>query len=154
VWAVVVGITLFFTPVLASADDGPGKQALSGVWQVAVVFLTACGGVPSGGGLPTSYTFTTDGKAIAAPGTPLTEDPTIARTNPRRGTGRQEGGQQFGAAFSSFLITVPGGLPAGSATITEAIELSKDGNSFTSTGMGDFFDSTGNPIAHTCHTLA
>jgi len=159
VWVVVVGVMLFFTQGLASADGGPGKQALSGVWQVAVVFLTACGGVPSGGGLPTYYTFTTDGKVIEAPGTPLTADPATVRVSPGLGSWQHEGGQQFGAVFRFFLITVgsssvPANLPAGSVTVTEAIELSKDGSSFTSTGTGDFFDSTGNPTAHTCHTLA
>ena len=51
-------------------------------------------------------------------------------------------------------ITKLDNTPDGSVTFTEAIELSQDGDSFTSTGTADFFDSNGISTGHFCHTLA
>ena len=158
VLVVVMGVTLFFTGALASADDNQGAQTLAGVWQVEVTLLSACGQAGVVGHLPTLYTFTGDGKVIETPGTPLGLPGTL-RTSPGLGTWQQDGGQQFSAVFRFFLITLGGGgvpanLPAGSVKITEAIELSQDGDSFTSTGTADFFNSNGNLFLHGCHTLA
>src|SRR5262249_13510349 len=114
VLVVVVGVTLFFTGALASADDGPGKQALSGVWQVEVTRLSDCGatGVPVVQ-LAVLDMYTSDGKVIENPsGGPVF--PGILRPGPGLGSWQHEGGQQFTAVFRGFLITVPANLPAGS----------------------------------------
>jgi len=151
VWVVMVGVMLFFTQALASADDRPGKQTLEGVWQAELTLFSACGGVPVTQ-FPVRITYTSDGKVIETPATPAGPDPTTVRTSPGLGTWQHEGGQQFSNIFRFFNITVPGSFPAGSATIKQAIELSQDGNSYTVTGTADFFDSAGNLIVHDCHT--
>jgi hypothetical protein len=151
VLVVLVGIALFVTRALATA--GPGKQTLEGVWQAELTILSACGptGVPVAQ-FPGLLTYTSDGKVIETPATPLAANPAIVRTSPGLGSWQHEGGQQFSNVFRFFQITVPGSLPAGSGTIKQAIELSQDGDSYTVTGTGDFFDSNGNLTAHTCHT--
>ena len=152
VWAVVAGVTLFFTGASARADGAPGKQALEGVWQVEVTILSDCGPNPTVMlQLPVLDTFTRDGKVIEAPGTPLSFEG--LRTSPGLGTWEHEKGQQFSAVFRAFRINFDN-TPAGSITFNEAIELSRDGDSFTSTGTADFFDTSGNLVAHACHTLA
>ena len=151
VWVVMVGVMLFFTQALASADDRPGKQTLEGVWQAELTLFSACGGVPVTQ-FPVRITYTSDGKVIETPAPPLTSNPATVRTSPGLGSWQHEGGQQFSDVFRFFLITVPASLPAGSVTVTQAIELSQDGNSYTLTGTGDFFDSNGTLTAHTCHT--
>ena len=160
VLVVVMGVTLFFTGALASADDNQGEPTLAGVWQVEVTLLSACGQAGVVGHLPTLYTFTGDGKVIETPGTPLGLPGTL-RTSPGLGTWQHDEGQQFSAVFRAFIIyfgspdpTKPDNTPAGSITFTEAIELSQDGDSFTSTGTADFFNSNGNLFLHGCHTLA
>jgi len=152
VLVVVVGVTLFFTQALASADDDPGRQTLAGVWLAELTILSACGptGVPVAQ-FPGLITYTSDGKVIETPAS-IEGFPGTVRTSPGLGSWQHEGGQQFGNMFRFFVVTVPGGLPAGSATITQAIQLSQDGNSYAVTGTADFFDTSGTLIAHDCHT--
>ena len=88
VLVVVMGVTLFFTGALASADDNQGEPTLAGVWQVEVTLLSACGQAGVVGHLPTLYTFTGDGKVIETPGTPLGLPGTL-RTSPGLGSPRR-----------------------------------------------------------------
>src|SRR5215471_13156650 len=148
---VVVGVTLFSMGALASADDSPGKQTLAGVWLGELTVLSACGSTGVLAQFPGLVTYTSDGKVIETPAS-IPVFPGTVRTSPGLGSWQHEGGQQFSNVFRFFLITVPGGLPAGSATITQAIELSQDGNSYAVTGTADFFDTSGNLLAHDCHT--
>ena len=152
VGVVVVGVMLFFTQALASANDRPGKQTLEGVWQGELTILSACGptGVPVAQ-FPGLITYTSDGKVIETPAS-IEGFPGTVRTSPGLGSWQHQGGGQFSNVFRFFVITVPGGLPAGSATIAQAIELSQDGNSYAVTGTADFFDTSGNLLAHDCHT--
>jgi hypothetical protein len=153
VLVVVVGVPLFLMGALASADDGPGKQTLAGVWLGELTILSACGptGVPVAQ-FPGLVTYTSDGKVIETPAS-IPIFPGTVRTSPGLGSWQHDGGQQFSDVFRFFLITVPGGLPAGSATITQAIELSRDSNSYAVTGTADFFDTSGTLIVHDCHTV-
>ena len=153
VLVVVVGIALVFTGAVASADDGPGKQTLAGVWQAALTILSACGptGVPVAG-FPVLLTFTRDGDVIETPASLELADIASIRTSPGLGRWQYEGWQQFSAVFRFFVISVPANLPNGSATVTEAIELDKDGDSLASTGTADFLDANGNSIVKHCFT--
>jgi len=148
---VVVGVALVFTGAVASADDRPGKQTLAGVWLGELTLLSACGGVPVQQ-FPALITFTRDGKVIETPATPSTGNPATVRTSPGLGSWQHEKGQHFSAVFRFFQITVPTNLPAGSATLTQAIELDQDGDSYALTGTADFFDASGNFLVRGCHT--
>jgi len=151
VLGVVVGLALFFTGAMVSADDGPGKQTLAGVWLGELTILSACGSTGVLAQFPGLITYTSDGKVIETPAS-IAGFPGTVRTSPGLGSWQHEGGRQFSNVFRFFVITVPGGLPAGSGRITQAIQLSQDGNSYAVTGTADFFDTSGTLIAHDCHT--
>jgi hypothetical protein len=119
-----------------------------------VTILSACGpaGVPVGG-LPSIITFTRDGKVIETPGTPLVGPLPVLRVSPGLGTWKNLGGRHYTAAFTFFRVNVPANTFAGTQKITEAIELSKDGDEFTATGTSEVFNTDGDLILTGCNTL-
>ena len=69
------------------------------------------------------------------------------------GTWQRRGGRHSTATFTFFRINVPANTFAGTQTITEDIELSRDGNEFTATGTSEIRDASGNVIQTGCNSL-
>jgi hypothetical protein len=153
-WALLVAGLLVVATALGISDVALAGGRIEGVWSVQVTFLSACGptGVPVGG-LPSIITLTRDGKVIEAPGTPLIGPLPVLRISPGLGTWKNLGGRSYTAAFTFFRINVPANTFAGTQRITEAIDLSKDGEEFTATGTSEVFDTEGNLIQTGCNTL-
>jgi len=154
VLVVVAGVALFAAGALASADDGPGKHSLEGVWMADLMILSACGGVPVKE-FPVLLTFTHDGKVIETPNTLALESLEFRRVSPGLGTWQHQGGRQYIAVFRFFRVSADLTTPDGFHKITEAIELDQDGDAFTTAGTGEVFDVNGNlvpSLSGTCFT--
>ncbi len=147
VLVVVAGVALFAAGALASADDGPGKHALEGVWMTDLKILSVCGvGGVTVEEFPVLLTFTHDGKVIETPGTLALESLMVRRVSPGLGTWQHQGGRQYTTVFRFFRVSADLTSPEGFHKITEAIELDQDGDAFTTTGTGGVFDASGNLV--------
>jgi hypothetical protein len=73
--------------------------------------------------------------------------------SPGLGAWQRLGERHTAASFTFFRINVPASTFAGTQTITEDIELSHDGNEFTTTGTSQIFPATGPPLDPTCNSL-
>ena len=151
-------ITLLPAMVLAGlltvTIEALASEPLEGVWDVQVTILSACG--PSGipvNEVPSMITFTRDGKVIETAGTPLVGPVPVLRGSPGLGTWQRRRGRHSTATFTFFRINVPANTFAGTQTITEDIELSRDGNEFTATGTSEIRDAGGNVIQTGCNSL-
>ena len=69
------------------------------------------------------------------------------------GTWQRLGSRHFTAAFTFFRINVPANTFAGTQTITEDIELSHDGNEFTTAGTSQIVLADGTALPVACNAL-
>ena len=143
-------VVLFMLPIAAQASE-----RLEGVWSVQVTILSQCGpsGVPVNT-LPSMITFTRDGKVVETPGSPLVGPIPVLRMSPGLGTWQHQRGRHFTTAFTFFRINTPANTFAGTQTITEDIELDRNGDEFTATGTSEVRDAAGNVTQEGCNTLA
>jgi hypothetical protein len=140
--------------LLTVTIEALASERLEGVWDVQVTILSTCS--PSGipvNEVPSMITFTRDGKVIETAGTPLVGPVPVLRGSPGLGTWQRRGGRHSTATFTFFRINVPANTFAGTQTITEDIELSRDGNEFTATGTSEIRDASGNVILTGCNSL-
>ena len=132
-----------------------GRQ-IEGLWNVLVTITDCTTGDPLPG-VPRIWgliMFTRHGQVIETAGTPLVGLPQPQqRLMPGLGTWQRLGGRHFTAAFSFFRINIPANTFAGTQTITEDIDLSHDGNAFTSTGTSQIVLADGTELAATCNAL-
>jgi hypothetical protein len=158
-------VALAFLVASTTETSATGKQ-IEGLWNVEVTILT--GSVPRCGDpvpippIRSMIMFTRHGQIIETAG-PLVGEAGFQRLSPGLGTWQRVGRRHYTAAFTFFRINVPPLPPpppmvipfsfAGTQTITEDIELSHDGNSFTATGTSQIVDANGAPRDATCNTL-
>jgi len=140
-------------PVFGSDDEEQGKAGrIEGLWNIVDTLLSGCtNGVPVRT-IPDMNLFIHGGQMIETPGTPGVGQPPLQRGTPGLGTWEHVGGRHFTAAFRFFRFNGDDDTFAGIQTANKVIELSKDGNAFTSTGTTDIFDATGALIATRCST--
>jgi hypothetical protein len=129
---------------------------IEGVWDVVVTIISCTSGEPIPGiaQFPGTIMFTRHGQVIETAGTPNVGPPLPQqRLMPGLGTWQRLGRRHFSAAFTFFRVNVPSNTFAGTQTITEDIELSHDGNEFTTTGTSTIVlaDGTTPPVG--CNAL-
>ena len=104
--------------------------------------------------------FIQGGQLIETPGTPGVGlgSPPLQRGSPGLGTWQHLGERHYSAVFRFFRFTVEKVnnvdtfVFAGTQIVYKDIELSKDGDAFTSTGTTDIFDATDHFITKRCTT--
>ncbi len=154
-------LTLRFTLIPASAavlllsllHGGPAfgqANKLEGVWSVTDTILSGC---PTGDPVrivPDMNMFIRGGTMIETPDAVSIGAPPLTRLGPGLGTWRHLSGRHFTEHFTFFRYdpTVDGF--AGVMVVNKDIDLSADGNAFTSTGTADIFDADGNQITTRC----
>ena len=145
-----MALAVLFTLTIEALASEQGNR-LDGVWNVQVTILSACGptGVPVGG-LPSIIMFTRDGKVIETPGTPLVGPPVVLRVSPGLGTWQHLGGRHYSVVFRFFRFNGADDTFVRTQIVYKYIELSKDGDAFTSTGTTDIFDTDDNFITTRC----
>ena len=132
------------TPAFANSDR------IVGVWNVTEEILTGC---PTGDVARTSpdlVMFTRGGDLIETPGALSVGQEPIRRTSPGLGSWEHAGGRHFTIEFRFFRYNDADDTPAGVHVIKKNIELSRDGDEFTSTGTADIFDATGAFVTTRC----
>jgi len=128
-----------------SATRRNRSRALEGVWNITVTGRNCQTGAVIRI-FPAMHTYMRGGTMSDwGTGTPPSQ-----RSN-GQGVWSYEGHQRYSAAFQFFRFNVDGTY-AGKQIGRSAIELSPDGNSFTTTGMGQILDVNGNVIANACNT--
>jgi hypothetical protein len=153
-FTLLTAVALAFLVTLTTPALATGNQ-IEGLWDV-VVTITNCQGVPipTVPQFPGMIMFTRHGQVIEIAGTPNVGPPgPQQRLLPGLGAWQRLGERHFAASFTFFRINVPANTFAGTQTITEDIELSDDGNEFTTTGTSQIFPATGPPLDPTCNSL-
>jgi hypothetical protein len=133
-------------------DDGGKAGRIEGVWSLEESILSGC---PNGTVVRTvadMNMFIHGGQIIETPGTPGVGAPPLQRGSPGLGTWRHVGGLHYTAAFRFFRYNGDDDSFVGIQTTSKAIQMSKDGNAFTSTGTTDIFDAGGTLITTRCTT--
>jgi hypothetical protein len=150
-------------------DDSKGAKAdrIEGVWDDEVIIIDCATGESTGREFPSTIMFMHGGQLIETPGTPLgppmlpSQGPPpppipIRRGHVGLGSWHHLGGRHYTAAFRCFRFIADGsaadGSFAGIQEITEAIELSEDGDEFTTTGTSHIKDGNGS-TQDGCNTL-
>ena len=166
--AIILTLLIGQGPVVGQ-DDSKGAKAdrIEGVWDVEVIIIDCATGESTGREFPSTIMFMHGGQLIETPGTPLAP-PMLPPQGPppppipvRRGhvglgSWHHLGGRHYTAAFRFFRFIADGsaadGSFAGTQEITEAIELSKGGDEFTTTGTSHIKDGNGS-TQDGCNTL-
>ena len=145
-------------------DDSKGAKAdrIEGVWDDEVIIIDCATGESTGREFPGTIMFLHGGQLIETPGTPLVAPMLppppipVQRGHVGFGTWHHLGGRHYTAAFRFFRFIADGsaadGSFAGIQEITEAIELSEDGDEFTTTGTSHIKDGNGS-TQDGCNTL-
>ena len=120
-------------------------RKLEGSWNLQVTPRNCQTGVP-GSTVAVMQTFMRGGTMIDFGGV---LSPSL-RT-PGQGVWSYQSRRQYSIAFQFFRFNADG-TPAGRQIQRGQIEMSRDGNSYTATGMGQILDAGGNVIANTCGT--
>jgi len=147
------------TPALAAAAlvpllvCGPAfgqVNTLDGVWSISESILSAC---PTGNPVrtfPEMIMFMHDGTMIETAATVGIGAPPLIALGPGLGTWQHVSDRHFTVHFTFFRNNPTNDTFAGTQVINKDIELSQDGDAFTSTGTADIFDAEGNHIATRC----
>ena len=148
-----VMLTMLVGQSLVFGDDDGKAQAgrIEGVWRVNEVILTDCSptGVPART-VADMNMFIHGGQLIETPGTLGVGDPTRQRVSPGLGTWQHLGKGHYSVVFRFFRFNRADDTFAGTQIVYKAIELSKDGGTFTSTGTTDIFDADDHFITTRC----
>lgn len=154
-FTLLTAVTLVFLVTLTTEALATGNQ-IEGLWDVVVTITNCASGlpVPLVPQIRGMIMFTRHGQIIETAGTPNVGPPgPQQRLFPGLGAWQRLGSRHFTAAFTFFRINVPDNTFAGTQTITEDIELSHDGNEFTTTGTSQIFPAAGPPLDPTCNSL-
>jgi hypothetical protein len=162
-FAVLFTLLMGQGPVVGQPDNG-GAQAdgIEGVWDTEVIIIDCATGKPTGREFPGTIMFMHGGQLIETPGTPLVAPMLppppipVRRGHVGLGTWHHLGGRHYTASFRFFRFIADGsaadGSFAGTQEITEDIELSKSGDTFTTTGTSHIRDVNGSS-QDGCNTL-
>jgi hypothetical protein len=142
------------TIVCAVLADRPAfaDPNIVGVWSVVDTILSGC---PTGDPVRTVVDmnmFLKEGVMIETPGTPGVGQPPLQRGVPGMGTWAHESKQHFTESFRFFRYNGEDDTFAGTQFVHKDIELSKDGDSFTTVGTTDIYDAENNFITTRCTT--
>ncbi len=141
-----------FAVLLALLADRPASanSSLEGAWSVEDMILNGC---PTGDPVRTVVDmnmFFKEGLMLETPGTPGVAQPPLQRGTPGMGTWQRVANRHFTEAFRFFRYNGDDDTFAGTQLVNKDIELSKDGNSFTSSGTTNIYDADNNLIATRC----
>ena len=161
--AVMLTLLIGQGAVVGHADSkGAKADRIEGVWDVQVIITDCATGESTGREFPGTIMFLHGGQLIETPGTPLVAPMLPPPPIPARrghvglGSWHHFSGRHYTAAFRFFRFIADGsaadGSFAGIQEITETIELSKDGDEFTTTGTSHVKDSNGS-TQDGCNTL-
>jgi hypothetical protein len=133
-------------------DHSERAQAdrIEGVWRVQEEILSGC---PTGDTVrivPDMNMFIHGGQLIETPGTPGVGAPPLKRGTPGLGTWQNLGGRHYSVVFRFFRFNGADDTFVGTQIAYKDIELSMDGDAFTSTGTSDIFDADDNFITTRC----
>jgi hypothetical protein len=151
--AVMLTLLVGQAPVFGHDDNRGGKaDRIEGVWNLEEVILSGC---PTGDPVRTvadMNMFIHGGQLIETPGTPGVGAPPLKRGTPGLGTWQHLGKRHYSAVFRFFRFNGADDTFVGTQIGYKDIELSQDGDAFTSTGTTDIFDATGTLITTRCTT--
>jgi len=137
-------------PVLFGGPAFGKGNTLDGVWSVTESILSGCPtGVPVRT-IPDMNMFMHDGTMIETPATLGIGAPPLTRVGPALGTWQHVSDRHFTEHFTFFRYNPTADAFAGTMVVNKDIELSKDGDMFTSSGTTDVFDAEGNLITTRC----
>jgi len=137
-------------PLLVCGPAFGQGNTLDGVWSVKETILSGC---PTGDPVrtvPDMNMFMHDGTMIETPAGVGIGAPPLTRLGPGLGTWRHVSNRHFTEHFTFFRYNPTNDTFAGTQVINKDIELSEDGDAFTSTGTADIFDANGNFITTRC----
>ena len=130
-------------PKLQSSDSQGGK--IEGTWRVQVT-LRNCQSGAEIRVFPALLTFA-DGGTLT--GTSTVISPGLR--SPDHGVWGHDGGRSYHAVDEAFIFT-PAGVWVSTQRLSQSIELSADGDTFTSDAHTEFFDTLGNLTSSGCAT--
>jgi hypothetical protein len=130
-------------PAFAQADK------LEGAWSVTETILSGCPGDPVRT-VPDMNLFIHGGTMVEVAATLGIGAPPLIRGNPGLGTWEHVTQRHFKEHFTFFRYDPTADAFAGTMVVNKDIELSKDGDAFTSTGTADIFDQNGTFITTRC----
>jgi len=143
----------FAVALLPLMVGGPafGKgHTLDGVWSVTDSVLSGC---PTGDPvrtIPDMNMFMHDGTMIETPAVLGVGAPPLTRVGPGLGTWQHVSDRHFSEHFTFFRYNPTTDTFAGTMVVDKQIELSDDGDAFTSSGSVDVLDADGNRITTRC----
>ena len=135
-------LTASFGCAVAQGENGGGGR-LEGTWD-AVVTLSICEPGGTIGSFNSIGTFMRGGTSIGS----TAGIPQSLRT-PEHGVWRHMSGNTYEFRFKSFSFD-PVVNPGGWSIVKHQIELSPDGDTYTSAGIGQIFASNGTQIRQVC----
>jgi hypothetical protein len=144
---------LIGSPALGHDRNDGQDDRIEGAWNVVITALDTCG--PNGAPLihvPVMKLFSQGGTLTEVAGTTSLGPTPDVRVNPGLGTWQHVRGGRYTVLFRFFRVDEKN-LPAGSHRLTESIELDRDGDSFTGTGIAQQFNNLGNFVFEQCFLL-
>jgi hypothetical protein len=127
---------------VSAQDDQKNPVTISGVWQTAVTPRICATGNPVGPIFPGILLFGQDGSLTGT---------STAVTSAYGYWNREAGRGQYSFAALSLKYDMNGAF-AGSRRISQNVTMGEDGNSFSSTGTFQDYDTAGNPTISGCST--
>jgi hypothetical protein len=138
-------------PVFGYGDsEGAEANRIEGLWDVKEEILSGCPDGETVRIVPDLNMFIHGGHLIETPGTPGVGAPPLKRGTPGLGTWQRLGKRHYSAVFRFFRFNGDDDSFAGTQIAYKDIELSEDGDAFTSTGTTDIFDADNNFITTRC----
>jgi len=127
-------------------------ETLEGAWGVTDTILSGC---PTGDPVRTVHDlnlFMRGGTMVETPATLGVGAPPLTRVGPGLGTWEHVSEHNFKEHFTFFRYDPTTDSFAGTMVVNKDIELSKDGDAFTSMGTVDIFDQNAKFITTRCTT--
>jgi hypothetical protein len=150
--AALAGVLFLSLGLSAAAQSGARESSasnLEGTWTVQVTLVDCTTGNPLGTPFSSLLTFARGGTATETTANPIFYP---AERGPGHGVWSRIGKGSYSATSTAF-ITLNGALTE-TQKITQAIQLRRSSDSFTSTASVEFFDPAGNLLATGCATAA
>jgi len=133
-------------PLLIGGPAYADSNSIEGLWNLVDVILDAC---PTGNPVRTVVDlkmFLHDGSMIETSGSPGVGQPPVKRGVPGLGSWRHVSENHYAANFRFFRYDGTDDMFLGTQTASVDIELSKDGNSLTTSTTVEIFDASGKPM--------